>query len=112
MNEIHENNMKAAMSKVVESDDFRIKQIPDGEDNVVDKQVLIRVSEKDRQRWKSASEISGKTLSSWIRDILNQEASNLLDCPHPLNEIKYYPWAQICTRCGLRINLKKGKSGD
>ena len=107
MSDIQENNIKAAMSQVVSSDDLRIKQVAEGEDNVVDKQVLIRVSEKDRQRWKQASEMSGKTLSSWIRDILNQEANNLLDCPHPLNEVKYYPWAQICTRCGLRINLKK-----
>jgi hypothetical protein len=107
MSEIEQNNIKAAMSRVVESDDFKIKQVQDGEENVVDKQVLIRVSKKDRQRWKQASEISGKTLSSWIRDILNMEAGNLLDCPHPLNEIKYYPWAQICTRCGLRINSKK-----
>jgi hypothetical protein len=107
MNEIQQDNIKAAMSHVVESGDFGVRPVSGGEENVVDKQVLIRVSEKDRERWKNASEMNGKTLSAWIRDILNKEASTLLDCPHPLNEIKYYPWAQICTRCGLRINAKK-----
>ena len=107
MNEIEQSNIKAAMSKVVDSEDMTISPVSGLEEDTVDKQVLIRVSSKDRQRWRDASEMSGKTLSSWIRDILNKEASNLLDCPHPLNEVKYYPWAQICTRCGLRINLKK-----
>ena len=102
------NNLKAAMSKVVESEDMRIgNPNGSGDDSIVDKQVLIRVSEKDRERWKKSAEISGKSLSLWIRDILNKESSLILDCPHPLNEMKYYPWAQICTRCGMRVNLKK-----
>jgi predicted HicB family RNase H-like nuclease len=66
-------------------------------------QVLIRCTPHDRDRWKQAAENRGLTLSDFIRQCLNAEAANTLDCNHPLNQRRYYPWAEFCLECGLRL---------
>lgn len=78
---------------------------------IVDKQVLIRASEHDRDRWKESADRAGVTLSAWIRDSLNRSAAESLDCPHPLNSRRFYPWAEICLACNTRLkeNIKKSR---
>jgi|LakMenEpi03Aug12_release.lakeMendotaPanAssembly.Ray.scaffolds.fasta_scaffold582951_2 hypothetical protein len=101
-----EKNKKAreAIDKVMEENkDISIANPATANGETVDKQVLIRASEADRDRWKQAAEKAGITLSAWIRDSLNKSASEALDCPHPLNFRRFYPWAEICLACHTRL---------
>jgi predicted DNA binding CopG/RHH family protein len=101
-----EKNKQAreAMDKAMEENkDMSISNPATSNGETVDKQVLIRASEHDRDRWKQAAEKSGTTLSAWIRDSLNKGASDALDCPHPLNFRRFYPWAEICLSCHTRL---------
>jgi predicted DNA binding CopG/RHH family protein len=95
---------REAIDKVMEENkDIAISNPATANGETVDKQVLIRVSESDRERWKQAAEKNGTTLSAWIRDSLNKCASDALDCPHPLNFRRFYPWAEICLACSTRL---------
>lgn len=98
------NNLRAAMlSTVRDEKDMVVRPIEKQDSGPADKQVLIRTTEEERARWKSAATLSGKNLSSWIRDSLNEQASILLDCQHPPALVRFYPWATICTNCGQRL---------
>jgi hypothetical protein len=97
------SNIRAAIDKVMESGDLSIKPIAKDDGGTIDKQVLIRCTEYERERWKQASEKGGENLSSWIRKTLNDAATNLLDCSHPLNMRRYYPWAEFCLECDTRL---------
>lgn len=66
-------------------------------------QVLIRCTEHDRERWKQAAELVGMNLSEYIRDTLTARTRDLLDCTHPENQRRNYPWAEFCLRCGQRL---------
>jgi hypothetical protein len=68
-----------------------------------DKQVLIRTTESEKEKWKSAAAQEGIVLSQFIRDTLNKRATELLECPHPLTERRWYPWAEFCLRCNTRL---------
>lgn len=100
------SNIRAAMDKVAESIEPTISATNNSEEGPADKQVLIRTNEPERERWKNAAEKEGMTLSAWIRKALNESASNVLDCPHPMDMIRFYPWAggkKVCTRCRQRL---------
>lgn len=98
-----ESNMHAAMERALQSGDMSVRPIAKDDNGPADKQVLIRTTESDRERWKQASELEGETLSAWIRTTLNNAARNLLECDHPMNMTRFYPWATICTKCGKRL---------
>jgi len=103
--------IREAIDKVMEDDkNLSIANPATSGGETVDKQVLIRASEHDRDRWKDAAEKSGTTLSAWIRDSLNRSASDALDCPHPLNSRRFYPWAEICLACNTRLKENVGKN--
>lgn len=94
------------MDKVAESLEPTISSAITDDGGPADKQVLIRTNEAERDRWKQAADTEGMTLSAWIRQMLNQCASNVLDCPHPIELIRFYPWAggkKVCTRCRQRL---------
>lgn len=100
------SNIRAAMNKVAESLDPTISPVISDDSGPADKQVLIRTNESERNRWKHAAELEGETLSAWIRKSLNDSASVVLDCPHPIELIRFYPWAggkKVCTRCRQRL---------
>lgn len=104
MNQQNENNITAAMNKVAESVKPTIARGTASEDgSPADKQVLIRTTEDERSRWKQASTHEQITLSAWIRNVLNAEAKRILECDHPMNMMRFYPWAKICTKCGQRL---------
>lgn len=67
------------------------------------KQVLIRANEVDHERWKRAAEKKGVSMSEFIRDCLNDRAKELLDCSHPLQMRRWYPWSEMCLACGQRL---------
>lgn len=71
---------------------------PDGEPVV---QVIIRVSETTRDRWKEAAAASGVSMSKFVRINTDDAASRVLDCQH-LSVLRY-PWATICNTCGARF---------
>lgn len=66
-------------------------------------QVLVRVPAGSRDRWKSAAEARGTTLSEFVRSCCDDAAGQLLDCQHPLPYRKTLPWAVICKACGKRL---------
>ena len=98
-----DSNLISAMNHVAENTSMSVSPMQKSDDAPADKQVLIRATEHDRDRWKNASNKIGVTLSSWIRDTLNKEAANVLDCQHPDHQVRYYPWATICLECGQRF---------
>lgn len=96
-------NIGPAMDKVAESMDMTIAPIEKEDDGPADKQVLIRTTDQERERWKQASSQEHLTLSAWIRTVLNAEAKRLLECEHPINMVRFYPWSKMCTKCGQRL---------
>ena len=98
-----QNNLNAAMKKVIESTDLTIKPIEGTDDGPANSQVLIRTTDTDKERWKNAAESSQMTMSSWIRSVLNDAARKILDCEHPKEMRRVYPWSDICTKCGKRF---------
>lgn len=94
------------MNKVAETIEPTISPSIPGDGGPADKQVLIRTNESERERWKQAADTEQMTLSAWIRKALNESASSVLDCPHPIELIRFYPWAggkKVCTRCRQRL---------
>jgi hypothetical protein len=98
-----DNNLEAAVRHVVESTELTIQPINKTDDGPSNASVLIRTTEQDRDRWREAAAAAGMTLSAWIRSLLNAEASNMLDCSHPMNMVRFYPWSQMCLKCGKRL---------
>jgi uncharacterized protein (DUF1778 family) len=98
------NNIEAAMSKAAETiaptKPFNASST-DGE--TASKQVLLRATETDHERWKTAAAMLDITLSEFIRTNCNKAAEQLLDCTHPPEFLKTYPWSQICLKCGKRL---------
>lgn len=68
-----------------------------------DKQILIRINDSDRERWKAAADKVHVSMSAFIRDTVNQRVSEVIDCSHPINQRRYYPWAEFCLKCKLRL---------
>lgn len=103
-----DDNLEAAMDKVAE--ELEPTRVPAGSSKAGDpasKQVLLRASERDHQRWKDAADKLGVSMAEFIRNACNDKAGTLLDCSHPTNQIRYYPWAVTCLACGTRLSEKK-----
>lgn len=96
------SNIEAALEKEM-AQGMRVSTELSPETGPADKTVLVRLTEQDRERWKAASEIVGKTMSQMIRDSVNEFVSNTLDCPHPVNMRRYYPWSEFCLKCETRL---------
>lgn len=96
-----ENNIASALDKAIDSDMAVSSEV--SSDGTADKQILIRIPDKDRERWKNAAEIRGVPMSQFIRDVVNHEVEGVLDCRHPINKRRYYPWAEFCLECGTRL---------
>jgi len=73
------------------------------EDEIMDKQVLIRVSEKQRQQWQSAAHADGSSVSDWLRNMADNRYREIFECTHPLEMRRSYPWAEFCNKCGSRL---------
>ena len=66
-------------------------------------QVLCRTTHEERERWKQAAEARGLSLSEFVRAVVGGATSEVLDCQHPLNQRRWYPWAEFCLACGNRL---------
>ena len=102
------NSIQEAMNNVAESmkpEDMSIKPVAPVEegDSPADKQVIVRLTLEERENWKAAAEKNEQTLSSFIRELCNARAEELLVCSHPVNQRRFYPWAEFCLRCNSRL---------
>lgn len=98
------DNLEAAMDKVAETTSLgRSSNIGSEPGDPAQRQVLIRATTSDHERWKQAAASQGVSLSEFIRDCLNARAREVLDCQHPLHMRKIYPWSETCMACGERL---------
>lgn len=99
-----EDNIVAAMEMVAENLEPTIgKTTGAEEDQTATKQVLIRATERDRDRWKEAADSKGISLSEFVRNLCNAAADEILDCNHPQEMRIAYPWSERCMACGHRF---------
>lgn len=98
------DNIEAAMDKVAETTSLgRSSNVGSEAGDPAQRQVLIRATNSDHDRWKRAAATQGVSLSEFIRDCLNQRTKELLECSHPLEKRKWYPWSETCMACGERL---------
>lgn len=97
------DNLRAAIAREASDDDKAVSRDVSADGSPADKTVLVRLTADDRERWKLAADKMGITMSQMIRDSVNKSVSELLDCSHPVNQRRFYPWAEFCLKCGLRL---------
>lgn len=66
-------------------------------------QILVRAPEETRDRWKRAADLCGVSVTEFVRRVVDERVMELLDCTHPPEARKRYPWSETCTRCGKRL---------
>ena len=99
-----QDNLEAAMADVAETLELTRKTNTGSKaGDPASKQVLLRASEYDHLRWKEAAEIRGVSMAEFIRDCVNITVKDVLDCPHPSNMKRFFPWATKCLQCGQTI---------
>ena len=98
-----QDNVEAAMHDLAESMDLTVSTKVSDDDGPADKQILIRATEHDRERWKRAAEVAEVSLSALIRETMNIKVADILDCSHPMEFRVSYPWAEHCKKCGSRL---------
>lgn len=77
-----------------------------GEDvgvGVRDRQVLVRVSDLERERWQAAAEVDGLSVSEWVRGLADGRWRELFVCEHPVDRRRVFPWSEVCLGCGVRL---------
>jgi predicted HicB family RNase H-like nuclease len=97
-----QDNLKVAVDKVAETMDMTVSNVV-GDDGPSTKQIIVRTTDAEHERWKMAAHKIGKSMSQFIRDSVSAKVSETLDCQHPLNLRRYYPWAEFCLKCNTRI---------
>ena len=99
-----EDNLISAVDHVAETMNLtRVSNIGSKPGSPASKQVLIRATEEDHNRWKLAAEKTGQNLSEFIRDSLNGSARELLECTHPPEFRRWNDRAEKCLKCGIKI---------
>jgi hypothetical protein len=98
------DNIEAAMHKVAETlGTTRKSNIGSTPGEPAQRQVLIRASVRDHDRWKQCAEIKGMALSELIRELCNNLAVEMLECSHPPQFRRTYKWSDTCTKCNTRL---------
>jgi uncharacterized protein (DUF1778 family) len=67
------------------------------------KSFLVRLTDEQHNRIKTAAEANGVSMSDFFRDHALEAAKVILDCSHPLEFRKVYAWSDVCHRCGTRL---------
>jgi len=67
-------------------------------------QILVRISEEERDEWKVAAEKLGISMSELIRNSVAPVVQETLHCSHPEEYRRSYPWAEFCDRCEARLS--------
>ncbi len=97
------DNVEAAMDHLAETMDFNVSRKVSKDEGPADKQILIRSTQRDHERWKLAAEREGESLSAFVRRIVNGNVTEILDCSHPAELRQSYPWSETCLKCGTRL---------
>jgi len=98
------DNIEAAMEQVADS--LQLTRKPNTGSSAgepVMKQVIVRATHYDQDRWKQAAEKQGVSMAEFVRRVCNEAATEELDCKHPIQYRKSYPWSERCTRCNTRL---------
>lgn len=66
-------------------------------------QILVRISEDERDEWKKTAEKLGISMSDLIRTNVAPIVQATLHCIHPEEYRRAYPWAEFCDKCGDRL---------
>lgn len=99
-----DDNLAAAIDHVMDSEDLTVSPNTGSEPgNPASAQVLIRTTTEERDYWKRAAEVMGLTMSDFARQSLAFTANSILECAHPAEARKWYPWKEICLKCGERV---------
>jgi len=93
------------MASSMEAKDMNIKPVAPTEegDSPADVQVLVRVTAEEKEMWKKAAALLNLTMSAYIRELCSARAQELLVCGHPINQRRWYPWAEFCLKCSKRL---------
>ncbi len=103
------------MKEVLRSDEIKAKSVDSAvtavlqdeveviDDGPRDKQVLIRVSEIQRDQWAKAAEADNLSVSEWLRSMADFRFREIFECTHPIERRRSYPWSEHCMDCGARI---------
>jgi predicted HicB family RNase H-like nuclease len=104
LNNQEDDNLDAAMEKVAENITMgRRSNTGSKPGEPAQKQVIVRTSEANHDKWKQAAEIQGVSLAEFIRALADAEAKKLLECTHPADSVVRYPWLVKCKKCGERL---------
>jgi predicted HicB family RNase H-like nuclease len=102
--ETTDDNIEAAMNHVADTlEPTRSPNTNTEEGKTANKQVIVRATEEDHERWKQAAAAESISLSEFIRNCCNKAAGNILECNHPIQMRKTYPWSERCLSCGKRL---------
>ena len=66
-------------------------------------QILVRISEEERDEWKAAAEVLGLSMSDLIRNSVAPVVQETLYCIHPEEYRLVYPWSEFCKKCDTRL---------
>lgn len=94
------DNLAAAVKAVGTNLSRRTKA--SGADNE-QQQVLIRAPRDSHERWKQAAEQRGISMSEFVRTAADTEAAAILDCLHGVEHRRWYPWSELCLKCGIEL---------
>lgn len=100
-----QDNIESAMRKLAETIKPTRKTNTNPEDGATaSKQVLIRTTDEDHAYWKAAADKEHITLSEFLRKAANELAKNILECKHPAESLRWFPWETKCLKCGEVIS--------
>lgn len=106
--EMNDDGLKEAMDEVAKDLKPTRKRSTGAKEGEGTNQVLIRASAESHQRWKEAAEKKGWSMAEFVRRAADSAAAELLDCPHPATDRRWYPWAETCMKCGKTLRDKSG----
>lgn len=99
-----QDNIQAAVDGVMKIEDLTRKANTGSKPGLpANKQVLIRATDEDHERWKTAAAELGVSLAEFVRDACNKAAGSMM-CQHLPEHRKVYPWMSKCLKCGKRFN--------
>jgi len=99
-----EDNLVAAVEDMMDGLDLSIVSNTGSKPgNPATKQIICRTTQEEHDRWKRAAELLGLSLNEFIRNCVREKADNLIDCQHPWEYRKRYPWSEFCLNCGQRL---------
>lgn len=101
------DNIQAAVDAVMDSEPLTRKANTNSKPGKpATKQVLVRITQEDHDEWKAAAELMGVSMSELAREAIRKFIKahyESLECQHPMENRKVYPWAEICAKCGKRL---------